>query len=44
VREIIEEKMFKVEYVGTDNMIADIMTKSLGAKKFERFRRKLGVW
>jgi hypothetical protein len=44
VREMIEEKLFKVANIGTNDMVADIMTKSLGPSKFEKHRRSLGVW
>ena len=33
----------KLQYVGTDERIADVLTKPLARLKFEYFREKLGV-
>ena len=35
--------MVDVEHVGTDEQVADILTKPLGRVKFVEFRLKLGV-
>ncbi|OWZ14450.1 Integrase, catalytic core protein [Phytophthora megakarya] len=42
-RDLVEKKEMKVEHVGTNDMIADIMTKALGTVKFARFRKALKV-
>ena len=44
VREMIAEALFELAHCGTDEMTADIMTKSLGPKKFARHRKGMGVW
>jgi hypothetical protein len=44
VREMVEEKLFDIRNCGTAGMTADIMTKSLGPRKFEQHRRGMGVW
>ena len=33
----------KLQYLPTDEQVADILTKSLGKSKFEYFREKMGV-
>jgi hypothetical protein len=33
----------KLQYVGTDEQVADVLTKPLSRVKFEYFRDKLGV-
>ena len=39
----VEEKKVDVQYVRTEEQIADVLTKSLGRVKFIEFREKLGV-
>ena len=34
----MESGLMQLEYIGTDNNVADFMTKSLRGKKFNRFR------
>ncbi|POM64417.1 mitochondrial protein [Phytophthora palmivora] len=43
VRRNIELKRMTVKHCGTEDMVADIMTKVLGAVKFARFRRMMKV-
>lgn len=42
-RDLVERDQLKVQHVGTNDMVADIMTKALGAVKFARFRNALKV-
>ena len=41
IRELVEEMMVLLEFVPTDENVADIMTKPLGRAKFEKFRKIL---
>jgi hypothetical protein len=41
--ECVEAKKLKVEYVGTNGQLADILTKPLARNKFVEQRLKLGV-
>ena len=43
IREKIANKIIKLEYCPTDNMIADTLTKPLSREKFEKFRLDLGL-
>jgi hypothetical protein len=43
IRSHVEQKRIKVDYLPTDKMIADILTKNLGRTKHEYFTKKLGV-
>jgi len=43
VRRNVELKQLTTQHIGTEDMVADIMTKALGAVKFTRFRRDLKV-
>jgi hypothetical protein len=43
IRSHVEQKRIKVDYLPTDEMIADILTKNLGRTKHEYFTKKLGV-
>ena len=43
IRECIEDGKVDVEYVGTNNQKADILTKSLGCVKFIEMRQMLGM-
>ena len=42
IREAVAEGTVKIEYVPTENMNADILTKGLTGSKFINFRRNLG--
>lgn len=43
VRNAHEEKVFDLDYINTNNQIADILTKPLSRDRFEYLRTKLGV-
>ena len=43
VRELVEDKEVKMEYINTKKKIADIFTKPLPKDAFEYLRGKLGV-
>ncbi|KAE9276578.1 hypothetical protein PR003_g29026, partial [Phytophthora rubi] len=43
VRRNVELKLLITQHVGTEDVVADIMTKALGAVKFARFRRAMQV-
>ena len=43
IRDFIDDKDVKVERVNTNDNVADIYTKPLGRRKFERFRDMMGV-
>ncbi|OWZ14914.1 Retrovirus-related Pol Polyprotein from transposon TNT 1-94 [Phytophthora megakarya] len=43
VRRNVELKRIDTQYVGTDAMVADVMTKALGAVKFTGFRKAMKV-
>ncbi|KAE9306605.1 hypothetical protein PR003_g21199 [Phytophthora rubi] len=43
VRRNVELKLLTTQRIGTEDMVADIMTKALGAVKFARFRRAMQV-
>ena len=43
VRELVQDKEIKMEYVHTKEQIADIFTKALPKDAHEYLRRKLGV-
>jgi hypothetical protein len=43
IRECVEESKIEVNYVCTDDQLADILTKSLGRLKFLEMRGKIGV-
>jgi hypothetical protein len=43
VRETVNSNVLSISYCSTDNMIADIFTKSLACYKFSRFRSLLGI-
>lgn len=43
IRQTVESKQCTIKYIPTDEMIADLFTKSLGRSKLERFRALLGL-
>jgi hypothetical protein len=43
IRDMVQKGAIKLEYVSTEDQIADILTKPLSRVKFEYFRDKLGV-
>ena len=40
---MVQKGAVKVQYVSTDEQVADVLTKPLSHVKFEHFRDKLGV-
>jgi transposase InsO family protein len=43
IRDMVQKGVVKLQYVGTDEQVADVLTKPLSRVKFEYFRDKLGV-
>ena len=43
IRDMVQKKVIKLQYVATDMHVADILTKPLPLKSFARFRGMLGV-
>jgi hypothetical protein len=43
IRDMVQRGAIKLQYVGTDEQVADVLTKPLSRVKFEHFRDKLGV-
>ena len=43
IRDLVEEKVIKLEHVATELQLADIFTKALDASQFENLRGKLGI-
>ena len=43
IRECIEEGKIEVDYIGTEEQLADMFTKALGQARFVELRRALGV-
>jgi hypothetical protein len=43
IRDMVQKGVVKLEYVGTDEQVADVLTKPLSHVKFEYFLDKLGV-
>jgi hypothetical protein len=43
IRDLIDDKVIKTIYVGTESNVADILTKSLDFVKFEKHRDGLGI-
>ena len=43
IRDMVERGAVNLQYVVTDEQIADVLMKSLARVKFEYFREKLGV-
>ena len=41
--DMVEKGVVKLQYVATDEQVADVLTKPLSKVKFEYFRDKLGV-
>ena len=44
IRDLVEEKVIKLEHVATELQLADIFTKALDASQFENLRGKLGIF
>jgi hypothetical protein len=43
IRDLVEENIVTLEHVTTEEQIANIFTKALDAKQFEKLRGKLGI-
>ena len=43
IKDMVQRGAVKLQYVATDEQIADVLTKSLARVKFEYFRERLGV-
>ena len=43
IRDMVQRGAVRLQYVATDEQIADVLTKPLARVKFEYFREKLGV-
>jgi hypothetical protein len=43
IRDIVQRGAIKLQYVSTNEQVADVLTKPLSRVKFEHFRDKLGV-
>ena len=43
IRDMVQKGAIKLQYVGTDEQVADILTKPLSRMKFEYFHENLGV-
>ena len=43
IRDMVQRGAVKLQYVATDDQIADVLTKPLARVNFEYFREKLGV-
>ena len=43
IRDHVEQKQAKIYYIGTQDQIADALTKPLARPKFEYFRDRMGV-
>jgi hypothetical protein len=43
IHDMMQKGVVKLQYVGTDEQVADVLTKPLSRVKFEYFRENLGV-
>jgi hypothetical protein len=43
IHDMVQRGVVKLQYVGTNEQVADVLTKPLSRVKFEYFRNKLGV-
>ena len=41
IRNLVTQKLVRVEHIPTDRMLADFLTKPFGPKKFTQFRTQL---
>ena len=43
IRTCLEEKKMELDFISSENQLADLFTKSLGRLKFEELRQRLGI-
>jgi hypothetical protein len=43
IRDMVQRGALKLQYISTDEQVADVLTKPLSHIKFEYFRDKLGI-
>ena len=43
IKDLVKDKVVTLEHVDIEEQLADIFTKALDAKKFEKIRSKLGI-
>jgi hypothetical protein len=43
IHDMVQRGALKLQYISTDEQVADVMTKPLSRVKFEHFRDKLGI-
>ena len=43
IRDMVQQGFVGLDHIGTDEQVADILTKPLGKVKFLTFREKLGI-
>jgi hypothetical protein len=43
IRDMVQRGAIKLQYIGRDEQVADVLTKPLSRVKFEHFRDKFGV-
>jgi hypothetical protein len=43
IRDLVEDNIVTLDHVSTEEQIADIFTKALDVKQFEKLRGKLGI-
>ena len=43
IRDLVEDKKIKLEYIHTEKQLADIFNKALDANRFENLRSSLGL-
>jgi hypothetical protein len=43
IHDMVQRGALKLQYISTDEQVADVLTKPLSRVKFEHFRDKLGI-
>jgi hypothetical protein len=43
IHDLVQKGVLKLQYVGTDKQVADVLTKPLSCVKFEYFQDRFGV-
>ena len=43
IRELVEDKTLNLEYISTENQLADIMTKTLDVKRYVFLKNSIGL-